>query len=486
MSSDEAFGKKYNIAPNPYKGAQASVLARFGKQAQTLAGVAGDGPAVAGEASAATQQITAQSTRALGLSKSVADSQSRLTRINEEMASDTIEARGTIQKAKIAQQEDVSVIEQMSGGLVAIQQLTGLARAMEKAGGGDTNTSVNTEQYEEVYEHAVLIEMNKAGVERPEDLEQSVLERIHKTALSGSRKQQNILGKVAGGIAGVVEDIPIIGDSLQALRRQNVVESRVKRIGQESIETADMVRKGMEEQAEFLDTITGLFGQPITVPIAMQKMFLEQAGDDAEVAASFKNLLLPMLLDAGFITQGAIDTYGTEAPRQYGNADYGTGSPDPSLLTGDIPAGEEFYGTIKEELTKQASIRDDIQNPEVMATLGALQASLETGHGEKKVGNNYFGIKASDGQDFNYAVTQEEVDGKMVTETAKFANYGSSAESSSGYLDFIMDNPRYKNVRSATTVEGAIEEIAKAGYATDSEYAKKLLDIYNSGGRRNP
>ena len=126
-----------------------------------------------------------------------------------------------------------------------------------------------------------------------------------------------------------------------------------------------------------------------------------------------------------------------------------------------------------------ANDRGDIRNPDIISQLGALQSALETGHGKHQVGNNYFGIKATADQDSVTAATKEaDSEGNLYDTTADFASYGDMRSSASGYLDFLTSNKRYDKVLSAKTLEDAIDEMSKSGYATDREYAKKLKDIY--------
>ncbi|RTE05477.1 glucosaminidase domain-containing protein [Paenibacillus whitsoniae] len=49
-----------------------------------------------------------------------------------------------------------------------------------------------------------------------------------------------------------------------------------------------------------------------------------------------------------------------------------------------------------------------------------------------------------------------------------------------GYVDFIAKNGRYAGVKLQTTEEGQIKAIAAAGWATDPEYATKLINVLKS------
>lgn len=139
----------------------------------------------------------------------------------------------------------------------------------------------------------------------------------------------------------------------------------------------------------------------------------------------------------------------------------------------------EFYKTAYDMLYKEA-IASGAPNPEVLAHLGATQASLETGNGKSAPKNNIFGIK---GKGKNLQTTKEFIDGKMVTRKESFAEYGSREESAKAYINLMMKSRRYKDVVSAKSVEEAIIAQSRSGYATDPKYASKLKSIFsnNSG-----
>jgi len=115
------------------------------------------------------------------------------------------------------------------------------------------------------------------------------------------------------------------------------------------------------------------------------------------------------------------------------------------------------------------------------------QAALETGWGKHVIKNqtgessfNLFGIK-SGGEwkgDQALANTLEFKDGLMVTAREGFRSYQSIKDSVQDYVNFLKDNQRYKYVLDqANNPENYVVELQKAGYATDPEYANKLLNI---------
>lgn len=101
------------------------------------------------------------------------------------------------------------------------------------------------------------------------------------------------------------------------------------------------------------------------------------------------------------------------------------------------------------------------------------QAALETGWGKSAPGQNYFGIKAPSGDGL---MTTEFVDGRPVQMRQPFRTYEDPAQSFADYGRLMM-SPRYERVRQSPTLETQAEALQAAGYATDPEYAQKLVSV---------
>jgi len=106
------------------------------------------------------------------------------------------------------------------------------------------------------------------------------------------------------------------------------------------------------------------------------------------------------------------------------------------------------------------------------------QTALETNWGTAAPGNNLFGIKAPDGENGTSRATTEMVDGVMVPQTATFRDYASPAQSLSGYVDLI--GSAYHNVVGQSTVTGFAAALQSGGYATDKNYAAKIVSVSQS------
>lgn len=113
------------------------------------------------------------------------------------------------------------------------------------------------------------------------------------------------------------------------------------------------------------------------------------------------------------------------------------------------------------------------------------QAALETGWGQKIIqteqgqsSNNLFNIKA-DGRwqgDKTNKDTLEFEQGALVRKSASFRTYQSITDSVNDYIDFLSTGERYQPaLENSGNVEHFLHGIQKAGYATDPNYATKIM-----------
>jgi len=116
------------------------------------------------------------------------------------------------------------------------------------------------------------------------------------------------------------------------------------------------------------------------------------------------------------------------------------------------------------------------------------QAALETGWGKSQIktnnGNpsfNLFGIKANKGWQGKQATvsTLEFRDGVALKEKASFRAYDSYQDAFDDYVAFIAGNKRYEQaVNNTADPQAYFSALQKAGYATDPDYASKIMSIY--------
>lgn len=128
----------------------------------------------------------------------------------------------------------------------------------------------------------------------------------------------------------------------------------------------------------------------------------------------------------------------------------------------------------------QAATNQGLENPEVIARLGAAQSSLETGYGKSAPGNNFFGVKGP-GQTQR---TQEVIDGQRVTINDSFRAYNSLEDSANDYVKFLRENPRYARVLASKSPDEAIAFQGRSGYATDPNYGPSLASIHSKYSNR--
>lgn len=134
------------------------------------------------------------------------------------------------------------------------------------------------------------------------------------------------------------------------------------------------------------------------------------------------------------------------------------------------------------------------------------QGALESGWGAKVKGNNFFGIKDTDGINGNeQLITTTEY---LSTDKAKFPaiisitkvgnkfkyivkdwfrKYTSAEKAFEDHINFFLKNKRYSEaIKHKSNPEKFFEEIAKAGYATAPDYANQLKAVMKSVIKRLP
>lgn len=115
----------------------------------------------------------------------------------------------------------------------------------------------------------------------------------------------------------------------------------------------------------------------------------------------------------------------------------------------------------------------------IPASFTVAQAALESSWGKRVRGNNLFGIKADrawKGKTVDVP-THEVIKGKRVHLVERFRAYDSWAECLTDRARFLKANPRYAACFRETTGEGWARAVAAAGYATDPDYADKLIAV---------
>jgi flagellar protein FlgJ len=176
------------------------------------------------------------------------------------------------------------------------------------------------------------------------------------------------------------------------------------------------------------------------------------------------------------------------------------------LTHGATPAGsaqtEAPAGNVVDDARKQRFIEQVMPHAQAAAReLGVdpralvAQAALETGWGTSQpadaggTSHNLFGIKA--GANWQGAsVTSDTTEysaGVAGTERARFRSYEDIAESVADYVRVIRDNPRYSAaLNTGDDVRAFANALQRGGYATDPQYANKLVAVAERLGLAAP
>lgn len=131
--------------------------------------------------------------------------------------------------------------------------------------------------------------------------------------------------------------------------------------------------------------------------------------------------------------------------------------------------------------------RDAARQLGVSPALLVAQSALETGwgrhamkHPDGSIAFNLFGIKAGhdwSGQRVGQS-TLEFRDGHMQREQAMFRAYRSVPQSMADYVDFVRSRAHYQEaLQNSGDDEHYIHGLHRGGYATDPEYAQKVIGI---------
>lgn len=138
-----------------------------------------------------------------------------------------------------------------------------------------------------------------------------------------------------------------------------------------------------------------------------------------------------------------------------------------------------------------SSIKDGVievcKNTHLFPSVMIAQGCLESGNGASELSakyNNYFGMKP--GHNWTGGIvelpTNEFVNGKEIHIKQPFKTYPNIEACFADHILMLQTVGVYKTagVFTATTPELQCEALHKAGYATDPQYAPKLIAIINA------
>jgi flagellar protein FlgJ len=120
----------------------------------------------------------------------------------------------------------------------------------------------------------------------------------------------------------------------------------------------------------------------------------------------------------------------------------------------------------------------------IPASFVIAEAALESGWGASQLaqeGFNLFGVKADASWtgDVLAMYTREFISGAWVSVPAKWRKYPDWLSCIQDHSAFLLDNPRYADCFACVGVEAFVDAVAAAGYATDPDYAQKIMAVIN-------
>lgn len=151
-------------------------------------------------------------------------------------------------------------------------------------------------------------------------------------------------------------------------------------------------------------------------------------------------------------------------------------------MSSSLTTVDEFVKSIWPQAKQAASLIG--LDPKILMA----QAALETGWGkfvtkdaDGTSSNNLFNIKSGGSElDSVNVKTTEYIADTPIKVNASFRKYSSIEHSFNDYISLIKDSDRYQNaLASVRNPELYVNELHKAGYATDPDYGAKILSIYH-------
>jgi Mannosyl-glycoprotein endo-beta-N-acetylglucosaminidase len=136
------------------------------------------------------------------------------------------------------------------------------------------------------------------------------------------------------------------------------------------------------------------------------------------------------------------------------------------------------YVTQYSQIAIYESVRSGIPASIILGQ-GVLESQYGMGR-LAKIANNHFGIKWTSSKDGEYVLLQDDdhdASGKLVQ--SRFIKYKSTEESYVHHTDFLMTRSNYKRLFTfdRTDYRNWAKGLSECHYATDPEYASKLINI---------
>ena len=134
-----------------------------------------------------------------------------------------------------------------------------------------------------------------------------------------------------------------------------------------------------------------------------------------------------------------------------------------------------------------SSAKKSAQTTHIPASFVIAEAALESAWGESLLARqamNFFGVKADPawhGRTLTMR-TREYLHGTWVIVPALWREYASILECLEDHAQFLLTNERYRPAFAHHDGESFTRAVAAAGYATDPQYAEKIISIIREHG----
>ena len=131
------------------------------------------------------------------------------------------------------------------------------------------------------------------------------------------------------------------------------------------------------------------------------------------------------------------------------------------------------------------SARASMAKTRIPASFTIAEGALESGWGSSQLAaqaHNLFGVKADPSWHGEVLTmrTREFIGGQPVIVPALWRKYPDWLSCMQDHAAFLLTNPRYETAFSCSDSEAFAHAIAKAGYATDPDYAAKIIAVMHS------
>ena len=296
-------------------------------------------------------------------------------------------------------------------------------------------------------------------------------------SFAASRRNSPNFGKMAQEAANIRSNEK---RAMTKLAARTVVDginakSRVAR-NEVNIEAEENLR-GARRKAGVLAAGGKFFGQAATFMGDKRKKRTVGDGDDFFDNAIEKVRSRTAQRTAQFEALGGSNTNSSDS------TDSPSPSASPSAASTPAPStsgGDGTYDGTFQSVYNMAQ-RSGAKFPELVAA----QWQLESASGTALSGtNNFFGIKAAPGESGTVKSTwEEDSSGNAYDTSASFKNFDSPQASVDHLVSrWHQDYQNYRGANNSATAADAARYLRSQGYATDSKYADKLIDIMSRNG----